>query len=469
MFVALALSGCERVDLETLPEVPRVRFDTFLPGVQKQLEDAYAAVDKNPADPEINGRLAMLLQTYKQFAAADTMYARTRLLAPDEFDWAYLHALVLVAVGKPDESIDALRYALTLTEGYPLAKIHLANQLAQSGAVAEAAALFDEVLRTGPPLSEAYFSHGKFLLRRGQAAQAIAALKETLRISGPLGTAYYQLGLAYRQLGEIELAQENFALAKRHEGYAADSSDRVLNRLLPLNLSDTPFVHRAKVLAENGRLDEAERFIQMALERNPDSLAAHTSMIGMATRRGDFALADEHFAQAQAINPNNPKIYFNLGMARLAEKRFVEATQAFEKSIGLDQSDPNAHVQLAILHHRDGQTAKAKQHLVNALDADPAHPRANWLMGELRYAEDDLDGAIGYLEKASEQATALRPLMLVQLARARLDRGDYEQAETSIAKARADLAASPDPSVVKRLDEIEQEIRTAIATNNDAI
>ena len=56
----------------------------------------------------------------------------------------------------------------------------------------------------------------------------------------------------------------------------------------------------------------------------PIYIACNTSprlMPHMAARDGDFAAVDAHYAKAVAIDPDNAKIYFNLGMARIAEKR----------------------------------------------------------------------------------------------------------------------------------------------------
>ncbi len=454
----LALGACSRVDPESLPPVPRVRFDTFLPGVQAQLTEAYADVDKRPVSVEANGHLAMLLQTYKQFSAADTMYARTRILAPDEFQWSYLHGIVQSAAGQPDAAITSFRTALGQTENYPMTKIRLAELLAGRGDVVEADALYDDVLSNAPPMSEAFFSHGKFLLEQERYDQSIAAFKQAIRMSGNLGAAYYQMGLAYRAVGERELAQQNFALAKKHEGYSADSSDRYLNKLLPLNLSETPFVHRAKVLAESGRLDEAARFIQMALERNPDSVAAHASMLGLAATRGDFAAVDEHFEKAVAVAPRNAKVYFNLGMARIAEKRLVEAERAFAASIERDGTDPNAHVKLATLRHQRGKLRDARRHLERALELDPAHQAGNWLLGELELDAGDAQSAVAKLSKAAREPHPLRPMMLGKLAQAHARLGELDQAQAAIDRALDDLGARSDANQRRFVEAVAAEL-----------
>jgi tetratricopeptide (TPR) repeat protein len=459
--LVLMLCSCSQVDVSSLPDVPQVRIDNFLPGVQAQLTEAYAAVEAKPANAKANGNLAMMLQTYKQFAAADTMYARTRLIEPNRFDWAYLHGVVLMAVGKPEQAIEALEQSLTLTDAYPWATIRLAELKAGQGDLIAAEALYDEVLRNAAPFSEAFFSHGKFLMDRGRIDQAIEAFNEALRLSGNLGAAYYQLGLAYRQQNRRELAQKNFALAKKHQGYSADSSDRVLNKLLPLNLSDTPFVHRAKVLAESGRFDQAQRFIEMALERNPDSVAAHASMIGMAARQGDFAAVDKHFAAARKIEPRNAKIYFNLGIARIGEQRLVEAATAFEQSIERDDTDPNAYVQLATLRHQSGSSDKARSLLERALSLEPGHQTANWLMGELVLTDGDAASAQNYLVKATSDTHPMGAMMLAKLAEARLALSDFDGAAQALDRARTALDQSPVPGLGQRIDDLTRELDAA--------
>ncbi len=457
----LASSACSPVDLDSLPAIPDVRTDKLLAGVRAQLDEAFAAVRERPGDAQANGHLAMLLQTYKQFSAADSMYRRARALEPDEFRWAYLHGTVLIAVGDPDAAIATFEQALEMRPDYVLARVRLAELLADRGDVARAGGIFDEVMTTPRPPSEAYFAHGKFLLRQGNVDHAIRSFQETLRLSGDLGVAHYQLGLAYRERGESELAERHLRLAKKHQGYSGDSADRVLNELLPLNLSEQPFVHRAKILAENGRFDEARRFIAMALERNPDSVAAHASMMGMAAREGDFSAVDEHYARAVAIEPDNAKVYFNLGIARIAEQRWIEAQRAFEKSLSLDDTDANTHVQLAILEKRGDNERLVERHLRQAVQLDPDNTLGTWLLGELLSESDRSEEAIPLLVRAADAGHRMTPLILAALAEAQLRASRLDDADATISRARADARVGQDAGVQARIDAIATRLREA--------
>ena len=458
------------MDPATLPPLPQIEVDKFLPGVRTQLNAAFDAVRAAPVDAEANGHLAMLLQTYKQFNSADIVYRRVRALQPDEFRWAYLHATVLRALGEPDRAIAAFEAALALRGDYPFALLQLAELLDDRGDTAGAEALYARIMNGRSRPSEAWFSYGKFLLRHGNVDKAIASFEETLRLTPGLGVAHYQLGLAFREKGERAQAEQQFRLARRHEGYSGDSGDPILNQLLPLNMSEQPFVHRAKVLAENGRLDEAREFIRMALERNPDSAAAHASMIGLAASDGDFAAVDRHFARAIEIDPDSAKVYFNLGMARIAEARWVEAARAFETSLRLDDTDPNVYVQLAILDERAGRTRAAERRLRDALGLEPEHQLGSWLLGELLTGDGRGAEAVPLLQQAAASEHPMLPLILVALAQAQAQTGAWADASATLARATEVAGQKGNRNMLARVREVERDIEAAraAATDDDA-
>lgn len=453
-----ALVACGRVDPDALPPVPEISRADAAPAVQQQLDAAVAKVAARPLSASANARLAEILQIYRQFAAAEVMYRRTRMLDPDTFDWPYLHGLVLVALGRSEEAIDALRAALALRGDDPYAHFRVAELLAENGETAAAAQHYARAMASRPTPSEAHFSYGRFLLAQGDARPAVEQILAALRQSGDFGAAHYQLGMAYRNLGEETLATRHFELAEHYHGAAADSSDPVLNRLLPLNRSEQPFVDRAKRLAEAGRMDEAQRFVEMALERNPDSAPVHVSMMGLAASRGQFAAVDEHFERAIAIEPDNAKAYFNLGIARMAQRRYGDASAAFKRSLALDDTDPNTHVQLAVLVYREGRQAASERHMRAALAIDPDHSFGNWLLGELLREQGKPAAGLPYLERAVRRPHRLGGQMQVSLAQASAAVGDWDRAFAALDAAEAAASGSNARGLRTRVSRLRAEL-----------
>ncbi|MFK7960690.1 MAG: tetratricopeptide repeat protein [Phycisphaerales bacterium] len=444
----VGVAGCGKIDPADLPPVPAVQTDSFPPAVQEQLDAAMDAVESRPTSVRRNGELAMMLQTYRQFAVAEIMYARTRQIAPNTFKWAYLHAITLTAVGELDAAERAFARAIELDGDYDLARIRRAEVLSDLGRTDEARAAFEAVLPRMKDVSEARFAYGQFLIAEGDPAAAIEEIQAAMRISGDFGSAHYQLAVALRALGKLDEAEQQFLLAEERRTQPADGSDRYINELLPLNRNEQPFVQRAKILAEAGRLAEAREFIDLALERNPESLPAHVSMMGLAVQLNELELFETHRAQAEVIGGESPRYWYALGLARSSQQRWQESFVALERARQLDPIDPNTLVQLAIVGPEVGVNDRAREGVLRrALEIDPAHPVGNWLLGERLSGSQRAEEAVPLLRRAVEREHPARHLMYIELARALARTGDgpgaNEQLDLAEALAlrRADEAA----------------------------
>lgn len=457
--IALLLAACDRVDPASLPAVPSLQTSRFPPQVREQLEAAFAAVEQRPVSARRNGELAMMLQTYRQFPVAEIMYRRTRAIEPDEFRWAYLHGLVLSAVGQLEAAERAYVRAIELDGDFPLVRVRRAELLSDLGRVEEAATAYAQVMPLVPDVSEARFSFGRFLLAQGEPEQAIDEIRAAMRLSGPFGAAHYQLALAYRSLGQTEVADQNFRLAEQRRTQPADGSDPYVNALLPLNRNEQPFVQRAKTLAEAGRLDEARQFIELALERNPASVPAHVSLMGLATQLGDPELFERHRAIVMELDPDHPRVWYVVGLSRMAAERWEDAEAALVRSRDLDATDPNVHLQLAMLASRRGRpVAEQEAPLRMAIDIDPDHQLAAWMLGELLSDSRRAAEGVPLLRRAVVLEHPLRARMQVELARALARTGDGAGAHGALDEALADARRLGDREAIELIGRLRSAV-----------
>ena len=450
--IIVMIGGCSKTDLSALPAIPQLKTEQFEGAVRKQIEAAAASVTRAPGSVRHNGRLAMILQTYKQFAASEVMYQRVRALDPGTFKWSYLHGIVLGAVGQPEAAVSAFRAAIELDDSYPLATVRLAEMLADLGETDEAREYYLAVRDDARNLSEFHFSYGRFLLSQGDADAAIAHIRDAMRLSGEFGAAHYQLGIAFRSKGELDRAEHHLTIAEQKRSQAADSNDAIVNELLELNRNDQPFVLRAKMLAEAGRFDEARQFVTMALERNPESVPAYASLIAMATHDADYDAVDEYFNRAIELDPLHPKVWFNLGIARMQQRRFSEAAEAFEKSRSIDATDPNTHFQLVVLaKERGADDATVEAQLREVIRLDPTHQFALWLLGELLAESGRPAEGISHLERAVLADHDQRPRMLMALATARARISRWDEAFAALDEAEAEARRRKDDALLAGL------------------
>lgn len=465
LVLAVALIGCgPRVDLASLPPIPDLDTSRFAPQITKQIDETMAALKEDPGDKRLNSRLAKMLQTYKQFEAADIMYVRARALDPKEFRLPYLHGFVFRSLGHNEEAIVAFQETLKLKPDFPFAKLRLAETECEMGDLEAAGRIYEQLASMEDLPSEFHFSTGQFLMRQGKAAEAIPHFERAVELSGDFSSAHYQLGMAYRDVGNTQLANKHLFLANEHEGYAADGSDPVTNELLPINLSEIPFVNRAKALVEVGRIEEAEKFIKLALERNPDSVAAQSGLMGLGATKGDFVVVEAAYQRSKELAPDNPKVYYNYGLANSSHQRWSKAKEAFEHSLRLDDQDPNTYVQLALVAKQQGESdASVEQYLRKALEADHSHQTANWLFGELVSVRDP-QAAIPCLELASQAPSKFRPLIFLALAKAYVRNGDWQKASQAAEQGRLEALQSDNHLVARSISVFEQ----AVLSKHDA-
>jgi Flp pilus assembly protein TadD len=187
--------------------------------------------------------------------------------------------------------------------------------------------------------------------------------------------------------------------------------------------------------ARNGHPAEAEAAFRRGLQACPgspeirDELAAH--LLGERKNLQEaLALAEE----AVALGRDEIRHLHTLGEARLTLGDEAGAAEAYESVLALDPENPEAHLELGILHEHRGEVARAEEHFVESLKADPANPRALYSYASLYYTADDLETAEELLARAVAADAHYSPA-LSALASIRARRGDYASALAYIEKA----------------------------------
>jgi Flp pilus assembly protein TadD len=108
--------------------------------------------------------------------------------------------------------------------------------------------------------------------------------------------------------------------------------------------------------------------------------------------------------------------------------------EAYNTVLSLDPENPDAHLELGILHERRGEASEAEAHFVESLKSDPGNPRALYSYASLYYTADDLETAEEILERAVAADAGYSPA-LSALASIRARRGEYGDALDFIERA----------------------------------
>jgi predicted O-linked N-acetylglucosamine transferase (SPINDLY family) len=299
-----------------------------------------------------------------------------------------------------------------------------ARALYSSGSLAEAQALYAEVLRADPRHYESLHMLGVLAMRRGDAAAAVGWIGRAIGVEPGKAAAYCNRGLALERLGDRQAALADYdravALEPRFWGgyFNRAKVQRTLGRLddalasydsvIALNSTCTEaLTNRGEVLLALRRweaaLDSSERAIALdgqcaeahqnrglalaSLERLDLALASHEKAIeispgfaGAHRARGTLLLTLDRpeaalasLQRAIALEPQNADAHCNHGAALVKLGRSDAALKSFEAAIAIDPANVEAHYNRGRLL-QDGQLWQpALESYDRALAIEPDH------------------------------------------------------------------------------------------------
>jgi len=150
-------------------------------------------------------------------------------------------------------------------------------------------------------------------------------------------------------------ANAHFNLGVTYAALAAESDDeqRVLGQAeaelraaLAEDAQAKTFVELGKVLAREGRDDEAVEAFGQALQRDPYDFRVHHTLGLLHARSGRPQEAEIEFREALRLAPRHVASAVRLGETLLEQGRDEEAAEAFRYALGLDPADADARAGL---------------------------------------------------------------------------------------------------------------------------
>ena len=332
--------------------------------------------------------------------------------------------------------------------------LQMAQQHHQAGQLAQAEALYRQILQQDPnhsdalhllgmvayqmgrnesavdligrsialqPHPEACRNLGVALAAQGQLDAAIAAYRQAIALNPNYAEAYGNLGNALQAKGQLDAAiamfRQAIALIPRPEaccqlGNALRSSGQpheasaAYRQAIALN-PQYPEAHNnlGVTLMELGQPDAAIAAFRQAIALKPRYAEAHFNL-GTALRdagQPDAAIAA--LRQAIALKPNHPGAFNNYGNALQARGLLEEAVAAYRQAIALDLNYAEAYGNLGAALQDQGELDAAIAACRQAIALKPGFPEAHNNLGSALHSQGQLDAAVA----ACRQAIALKP------------------------------------------------------------
>jgi tetratricopeptide (TPR) repeat protein len=281
----------------------------------------------------------------------------------------------------------------------------------------------------------------------GQTGKAISAFRRAVELSPGFEDALYQLGLAYLRRGWSRLALDTFQQVLRLDPQRLQYQETV--RLLRVGSHvDLPpeaaqLVAQAERALEHGRTDKAFDLFAAASKAAPEQpgLQATAALLASALERHRQAVTYAHHLLRRG--PDGSPYLAAAVVALLESLRALGRPRAARRLATRLYQDGNdvlargmAAYELAIIESELGENLGVARDIAReALEITPKELRHYPLaaLGAIALKRGRFREAVQYLEQATDMAPL--PLLLRQLAVARLGAGDTEGAEQALGEA----------------------------------
>jgi len=236
-----------------------------------------------------------------------------------------------------------------------------AVQYHRAGQLAEAEALYQQVLATQPQLADAHHMLGLVYYQTNRNTLAVAQLEQALAISPKEVDYLNHYGLALRAVGNMDASIKSFQQAILLQPKDLD---------VQLNLGNT--------LLAADRFEEAAGYYRRVLRAKPkaddirEALCHCLSSLGnQAHALGNFIQAEACFQEALQFTPQNATLLYNLGNAQRELGKPNDAAKQYQKAIQLNPNDADTYNNLGNVQRELGQLDLAVASYQTALKLNP--------------------------------------------------------------------------------------------------
>ena len=273
----------------------------------------------------------------------------------------------------------------------------------QSGRLAEAEAVYREILAAQPGNPDALSLLGLVAHQRGMNESAVELIEKAHRLGRPQAFSWNSLGMAYFSLNRPDKAkhcfgkalklQPDYAEAHNNLGAAfkalSRSADAVncYHRAVALrpDYADA-YYNLANLLEDLGRMEEAEQGYRRVLAIKPDYAEACSNLGMVLAYLGRPEEAEQCCRRALALQPGLAEAHCNLGDILMDLGRIDEAEQSIRRAVALRPDSAAMNYRLGATLHDAGRLEEAEQCYRQAFALDANHAEARWALTVSRVA-----------------------------------------------------------------------------------
>ncbi|MXY23029.1 MAG: tetratricopeptide repeat protein [Acidobacteria bacterium] len=360
----IALPDLSRLG-ESAAEEARARYDVVQAALEGGAPDAEVAT--------AYGAFGLILMAAEYFEAAAESFRHAEVMAPRDPRWPYYLAHLHRMTEDRDAATAAFERALALRPSDVPTLIWLGRARLDQGQADLAERQFRQAAAYDPGSAAALAGAGRAALARGNFLDAAQYLEEALAIAPAASRLHYPLAMAYRGLGETDLAEAHLARRGGANPPLADPLMEELDALLP---SAMKLEGQGIQALQSGRLADAVRAFRRGLELEPDNVSLRQRLATALAAGGETSAAVEQLEEALRRSPEFARAHFSLGAILALQGRQREAVEHYETALRLQPGYVEARMGLAEALRGAGRLADSLPHYARVTELDPGFAEA---------------------------------------------------------------------------------------------
>ena len=300
---------------------------------------------QNRDDVQVHFTLGVLLASEKQYQAAELELEKASALRPETPEILYSLGQLHLHSGEPAKAELELERALRLQPDSPDVLYLLGQAYTDQSRPVDALDALIRAHKLAPQNTDIIFLLARVSMSQNYFEDAIPLLKSGLQIAPKRPDLHAALGESYFMSGKTEKAIEEF------------------EKLIALDPSARSYAFLGLSYRHLGRFEEAKKYFQEGLKRDPHNAACLFNLGFIEERQGNNRAAEQLFRQALQSNPNFPEALLELANLRIAGKRFEEALVLLRRFVRLSRSPAPGYYKLAMVERSLHQDEAAERDL----------------------------------------------------------------------------------------------------------
>lgn len=375
-------------------------------------------------DVRVHFTLGVLLASVKEYKLAEFELEKAKALQPETFEILYNLGEAYLR-GHDDANAElTLSRALRLKPDSPEALYLLAEVDTDQSKAVDALDLLEQAHKLAPENIDVIFLLARVSMSQNYFEDAIPLLESGLKLAPNRVDLQAALGEGYFMAGKTDKAVDQF------------------EKLIQYDPSPRSYAFLGLSYRRLGRYDEARKYFQEGLKRNPHDPTCLFNLGYIEERQGDEAAANDLFRQTLLYKPDFADALLESANLRIADKKFAEAEALLRRYVKVSNNPSTGYYKLSMVERslHQNEAAERDLHVFQTLARDaptgpyPYEHLFDYLdnrssLAPLARTELDLSELIKQIQAHPDQ-----PQDLYLLAEAYLKLGNVDDARKTIAQ-----------------------------------